>query len=104
MIYHAKDPRLPQFQFEWHPLTEKVYRVDVPGEWRDRTYHPSSQEVIAKGYCIAEHCKDGGQFHGFVQTFCRGYLLAVKHSLEGILEHNCPERVLNKEGDPCPIR
>ena len=29
-IYHVRDPRLPQFQFEWHVGYQKVYRIDLP--------------------------------------------------------------------------
>lgn len=100
-IYHSADPRLPQFSFEWHPGTQKVYRIDIPGEWIDHVYIAASSGE-AKGYCIAEHCLTHGQFYGFVQTFCRGYALACVHQTKGVLDSLIPERI--KETDSCPVR
>lgn len=104
-IAHAKDPRLPQFGFEWHPETQKVYRVDYPGVWAEGVYRETGG-AQAVGRCIAEHCLTHGQFYGFVQTFCRGYLLAARHAAEGALGHKAPERLVapEKECDPCPTR
>lgn len=100
-IAHAKDPRLPQFEFEWHPKTQKVFRMDNPGRWEDGAWVPGAPGSARHGYCIAEHCLTHGQFVGFVQTFCRAYLLACKHAEVGILRHLAPEHLI-KGGDPCP--
>lgn len=99
-IAHAKDPRLPQFQFEWHPTCQKVYRIDLPGTWIDRQWVQSG--ASAKGFCIAEHCLTHAQFLGFVQTFCRGYLVAVNHQQKGLLATYAPPRIT--ETDACPTR
>ena len=31
-IKHIKAPRFPQFRFEWHPVSKKVYVVHITGE------------------------------------------------------------------------
>jgi hypothetical protein len=100
-IHHIKDSRLPQFEFEWHTATQKVYRLDLPGRWEDKVW--IEEGIQAKGCCIAEHCLTHGMFIGFVQTFCRGYLLAVKHRNTGSLETYAPTRIVT-EDDPCPTR
>lgn len=67
-------PRYPQFLFEWHPWTQKVYVVHVPGKWEDGTFVKAvawSQE--ARAICLAEHCEHHARFLGFVQTYLRGY-------------------------------
>lgn len=97
-IAHAKDPRLPQFRFEWHPGSQKVYRCDTPGMWLDGQWVESGEG--ATGYCIAEHCLTHAQFLGFVQTFCRGYLVAVNHQRRGVLGTYAPPRIT--ETDACP--
>ncbi len=99
-VHHARDPRVPQFDFEWHPDSQRVYRIDLPGSWHDGQWVPEA--VQARGFCIAEHCLTHGQFVGFVQTFARGYLLAVAHHGQGRLCSHAPVRIL--EGDPCPTR
>lgn len=101
-IYHLRDPRLPQFGFEWHPRTQKVYRVDFPGEWRDGEFVPDSDKRTAKGFCISEHTETHGAAYGHVQTFCRGYLLAVEHSRNNKLGGKVPESI--RATDPCPVR
>lgn len=99
-ILRTRDPRLPQFHFEWHPDCQRVYRVDIPGVWIDKQWVESAG--VVKGFCIAEHCLTHAQFLGFVQTFCRGYILAVAHQTQGTLNTYVPERI--KETDSCPIR
>lgn len=101
-VYHLKDPRLPQFEFEWHVGAQKVYRIDCPGAWIDGEFVCSS--LKATGYCIAEHCLTHAQFIAFVQTFCRGYLVAVRDRNAGTLNTHAPERIVSKETDPCPTR
>lgn len=101
-IAHARDPRLPQFEFEWHSGIQKVYRIDTPGEWINGQWVPSAVE--AKGYCIAEHVMTHAMFLGHVQTFCRGYLVAVNHHNTGHLAAAAPERITAKGADPCPKR
>jgi hypothetical protein len=100
-IYHLADLRLPQFAFEWHVGAQKVYRIDIPGTWIDKEFVPAAGGQ-AKGYCIAEHCLTHGMFHGFVQTFCRGYLVAITHHNQGVMLTYAPDRVVRT--DPCPIR
>jgi hypothetical protein len=101
-IYHAQDPRLPQMSFEWHLSSQKVYRIDLPGRWADGEWVPAPAGAQAKGHCVAEHCLTHGQFVGFVQTFCRGYLLAVCHRDSGALDTYAPVRLTKT--DSCPVR
>lgn len=103
-VYHARDPRLPQFAFEFHVGSQRVYRMDNPGRWQEGCWVPAPSGSVRAGHCIAEHCLTHGMFVGFVQTFCRAYLLACKHQSVGILHHLAPERIMAKETDPCPIR
>lgn len=60
MIAHFDNPRVPQFHFEWHPETKKVYVIRLG-------------VVPLVGEVIAEHADTHGQAYGFVQTWCRGY-------------------------------
>jgi hypothetical protein len=101
LIHHASDKRLPQFAFEWHVGSQKVYRIDIPGQWMDNKFIPADSGN-AKGYCIAEHALTHAQFYGFVQTFCRGYLLALVHHYQKTLNSYVPEKI--KETDSCPVR
>ena len=71
-IHYMRQPALPQFVFEWHAHTEKVYVVGIPGRWIDRTFVPAISGE-AKGFVLAEHCDTHGRFYGFVQTYLRGY-------------------------------
>jgi hypothetical protein len=101
-IYHCRDPRLPQFEFEFHVAAQRVYRIDLPGEWKDGAWVPAPPGAQAHGRCVAEHCLTHAMFLGFVQTFCRGYLLALAHHAQGTLQALVPDRVL--QTDPCPVR
>jgi len=57
---HIKQPNFPQYRFEWHPQTRKVYlaRMNV-------------KPVV--GEIIAEHVETHGHAFGAVQTWLRGY-------------------------------
>ncbi len=103
-IYHWSDPRLPQFAFEWHVRTQKVYRVDVPGLWVDGCFVRDGSKLTARGYCIAEHVDTHAWAIGAVQTFCRGYLKAVADWNVKAIGSNAPERIVSPGTDPCPIR
>lgn len=59
MIQHIRSPLTPEYRFEYHPETGKVYLIRV-----GRT--PEVGEVIA------EHCDTHGRAFGFVQTYLRG--------------------------------
>jgi len=101
-VYHFSDPRLPQFAFEWHPKTQKVYRIDFPGAWYEGGFLEPAGGT-AKGHVIAEHAMTHAMAFGFVQTFCRGYLKAfIDHHQGGPFGADLPERI--KETDPCPTR
>lgn len=72
-IEKTATPSLPQFVFEWHPWTQKVYVVELPGEWFDGQFVPGLSGERASAWAIAEHCEDHGRFLGAVQTWLRGY-------------------------------
>lgn len=57
---HIKQPNFPQYRFEWHPQSRKVYLIRL-----GRT--PLIGEVIA------EHAETHGHAFNFVQTFLRGF-------------------------------
>ena len=59
MCMHIKQPQFPQYRFEWHPQSRKVYLIRL-----GRT--PLVGEVIA------EHAETHGHAFNFVQTFLRG--------------------------------
>jgi hypothetical protein len=62
-ILRTRTPTFPQFEFEWHEVTGKVYVVETPKE-RSNT---------ANGVAIAEHVSTHAGFLGAVQTYLRGY-------------------------------
>lgn len=103
-VHYAQDPRLPQFRFEWHAGSQKVYRMDLPGAWIDGAWVSAAAGAVCHGRIVAEHCLTHGQFFGFVQTFCRGYLLACQHAERGALHHLAPPTVMHPEAEPCPTR
>lgn len=101
-IYHFSDPRLPQFAFEWHPRTQKVYRIDIPGRWIDGVFVQDTEQRTAKGFCVAEHQNTHAGAFGAVQTFCRGYIKALCDRDRGELGGRVAERITAT--DSCPIR
>jgi hypothetical protein len=62
MIKVIQNPKLPQFRFEWHPETKKVWWLEIPKEGK-----------IAQAYVLAEHVDNEALAFGFVQSWCRGY-------------------------------
>lgn len=72
-IGHIDSPKHPQFHFEWHPESGKVYVVNVPGKWIDGIFVKDTSVHTAKAEIAAEHCEHHARFYGFVQTFLRGY-------------------------------
>lgn len=76
-IVKTTSPNFPQFVFEWHPWTQKVYEIELPGEWVEGVFHQTRGNGSIRAECLAEHCEDQGKFIGFVQTFLRGYKKGV---------------------------
>jgi hypothetical protein len=73
-IEHIRDPKHPQFRFEWHPNTEKVYIVQNPGKFEDGEWVPDYGFAgSCPAFILAEHCEHHARFFGFVQTYLRGY-------------------------------
>lgn len=87
MIEHTRTPTFPQFEFEYHPETGKVYRVDVPGQWIDGEFVRDPDRRVAEGVCIAEHCDHSARFYGFVQTYLRGY----RRGASDARSNQCPQ-------------
>jgi len=67
-VLHLKQPDFPQYRFEWHPQTRKVYLIRV-----------GTQPLI--GEILAEHAETHGHAYNFVQTFLRGYREGVSPTL-----------------------
>ena len=66
-VYVIKNPNLPEYRFEWHAFTRKVYAIDLA-------------EKVLIGEVIGEHVNDHGQAIGVVQTWCRGYYVGQRKS------------------------
>jgi len=58
-VYHIKQPNFPQYRFEWHPQSRKVYLIRI-----------GRKPLI--GEVIVEHAETHGAAFNFVQTFLRG--------------------------------
>jgi hypothetical protein len=65
MIHVIHNPNLPQFRFEWHPETKKVYWMRVP--------RPDEPTITVQAFVLAEHCEHHAGAFGAVQTWCRGF-------------------------------
>lgn len=72
-IQKTSTPTFPQFVFEWHEHTGKVYMLETPGAWIGGQFVPSFAEKTRRAIVVAEHCEHHARFYGFVQTFLRGY-------------------------------
>jgi hypothetical protein len=59
-ILHIKQPSFPQYRFEWHPQSRKVYLIRVGA-------------VPLIGEVLAEHAETHAAAYNFVQTFLRGF-------------------------------
>jgi hypothetical protein len=59
-ICHIKQPNFPQYRFEWHPQSRKVYLIRL-----------GTSPLI--GEILAEQAETHGAAHNFVQTFLRGF-------------------------------
>lgn len=78
-IEHASHPKYPEFTFEWHPWTQKVYVVHVPGRRVDGVFVPDPTVGNANAVALAEHCEHHAMFLGFVQTYLRGYVKGLEN-------------------------
>ena len=74
MIQHIRTPEFPQWRFEYHPQTQKVYLIRVGRK-------PEVGEVIA------EHCDTHGRAIGFVQTFLRGVKEGAAKTTNGVIRN-----------------
>lgn len=89
-IQKTRDSNFPQFLFEWHELTGKVYVIGLPGRFEDRVFVPATCGQ-ARAFVLAEHCDTHGRFFGFVQTYLRGYRQgAADEKLKSAGESNVP--------------
>lgn len=73
MVYKIRRPEYPQFHFEWHPQTRKVWiarlgRVDDQGRFFPL---PSGSTIYPA--VLAEHANTHGEAYNFVQTYLRGF-------------------------------
>lgn len=71
-IEYLTEPNHPQFYFEWHPATGKVYIGAVPGQFHEEVFVPGDFGHMQLKI-LAEHCDTHARFFGFVQTYLRGY-------------------------------
>lgn len=73
-IYHLKQPNFPQFRFEWHPLTRRVYLIRLAVE-------PLMGDPIA--FDIADY----GAATNAVLIWLRGYREAMAEPNRTTQEH-----------------
>ena len=66
-IYKIKQPLFPQYHFEWHSQTGKVYVINL-----SKTIKRNGEDAH-EANVLAEHCTDHGTAFNFVQTWLRGY-------------------------------
>jgi hypothetical protein len=95
-VYVMKDPRLPQFEFHWHPGVQKVYCLYLRGYYKEGTWVKSGNQRDCTGEKIAEHVATHAIAFSFVQTFCRGYILALSQKARETTNYGglVPERIL----------
>ena len=80
MIFRIRNPKYPQYLFEFHEESQKVYCIDLAKTTvRDgQTCHST--------LVIGEHCDTHGRAYGFVQAFCRGHAIAEKDYSQSIIQ------------------
>lgn len=59
-ICHIQQPNFPQYRFEWHPQSRKVYLIRMG-------------TTPLFGEILAEHAETHAAAFNFVQTFLRGF-------------------------------
>lgn len=74
MIYNVKIPSLPQFRFEWHHETRKVYYVRLG-------------TVPEVGEILAHDIDNRGAATNAVLIWCRGYREAKSPAIGGLELH-----------------
>lgn len=72
-VLHIKQPNFPQYRFEWHPQSRKVYMVRLGWCAPEGEFVPLDEKTPLIGEKIAEHAETHGAAFGAVQTFLRGY-------------------------------
>lgn len=84
-VQKIKDPKFPQFLFEWHEQSQKVYVIGIPGRFEGGEF-VIALTGEARAAVLAEHCEHHARFYGFVQTYLRGYRqgLADQQRKQGI--------------------
>jgi hypothetical protein len=77
-VARFRDPLVPQFEFEWHPGTGKVYVLEAAGRHEAGAFVPDPSARARRAVVVAEHCDHHARAYGFVQTFLRGYKKAAQ--------------------------
>ena len=63
-VFHMRQGSLPQFRFEWHPVKQIVYVIDIA--MGERTGRPT-------GNAIAHNIDNDGAAWNAVLIWCRGF-------------------------------
>lgn len=71
-IITTTDSGFPQFRFEFHPATKKVYVLGLTGGFSGKKFELSGSEKV-KAFVLAEDCDHNARFLAFVQAYLRGY-------------------------------
>jgi hypothetical protein len=78
--YKIQSEKFPQYLFEYHPISKKVYLIVIPGKWIDGHFEPSLTEMTAQGKLIPINCETPAQFKGMVDSFFLGFRLGEAHA------------------------
>lgn len=75
-ILKVQSPRLPEFMFEYHPVSQKVYSISITKTIvkNDQTYHEAT--------LLAEHIPNADWAKGIVKAFVEGYVLGQQQPKE----------------------
>lgn len=75
-VFKIQSPRLPEFLFEYHPTSQKVYSTPIGKTIvKDgQTYHEAT--------LLAEHIPDPMWAKGIVKAFVEGYVLGQQQPRE----------------------
>lgn len=89
-IHKTSTSSFPQFAFEWHEASQKVYLISLPGNFVDGVFIKGDNYSTIEAVCIAEHCEHHARFYGFVQTWLRGYKYGCSIQYQQFHSYNTP--------------
>lgn len=73
-VHKAMNPSFPDFAFEWHEHSQKVYAIANPGRWEQGRFVPDLAAGTAHASLIGEECDCLPRFKQYTRTFLCGIL------------------------------